>query len=248
LEHLLIAEFEKSSLEFENEIIMSEFIPDESCTIHLWLKSKLPFLCDDTEKVIGITRIVLAMWYLYSQDIIHRDLNLTNIPFNCDSIIWIFNFNCRILINESWNSLQYHRKWNNIPEINCYYTTLEVFESEARLQCNIFLFVLILYEILVNNSWFSEIWTTYQIMKKFVMNNEHIAHEMKISRSDLKTKNLVNMRRISEILTKKHNKIVLIQLMRLRVDSNDRRRDMLDLIQMGGFCSRSPRFLSSWIH
>jgi serine/threonine protein kinase len=156
LKHPLILELRQhiSDTPDHNSVIVTEFAGNGSLANHLSpMKYRLSGANRITKVVIGIC---LAMRYLHSQNVIHRDLKPDNIsPENPEIPSHIDPNSPR-----NWASVDYH------------YLAPECYENHYYPESDVFSFSLILYELLVGQPAFPKHLTVYQIALKVVIKDE----------------------------------------------------------------------------
>jgi aurora kinase len=134
------------------------------------MKSRLSGANRITKIVVGIA---LAMRYLHSQKVIHRDLKPDKILLDWDWIVRIADFghstspeNPEIPSHIDPDS---PRCW---PSFDCHYLAPESYDNRYYPESDVFSFALILYELLVGQPAFSKDLTIYQIAFKVVIKRE----------------------------------------------------------------------------
>jgi serine/threonine protein kinase len=173
LKHPLVLEFqgEISAKSSENSAIVTEFAGNGSLRNYLPpAKRRLSGANRIARIVVGIA---LAMRYIHSQNITHRDLKPDNILLDWDWNVRIADFDQSIWSNKSESpSLIGFDEVKAWPSINSHYLAPECYEHKYPPASDVFSFALILYTLLVGQLAFPEELTRYQIAHKVVINNE----------------------------------------------------------------------------
>jgi serine/threonine protein kinase len=142
--------------------IVTEFAGNGSLADHL------PVARSDGECGLGgpnriariIVGIVLAMRYIHSCGVVHRDLNPGNVLLDWDWNVKIANFGrstSREVRTRNWCSADLH------------YSAPECYENESGPKCDVFSFGLILYELIVGKEAFPKEWPELRVMKELVI-------------------------------------------------------------------------------
>jgi TPR repeat protein len=128
--------------------IVTEFVPNGSLADHLPYASEeraeMNALAGGTRIAIVITGIVLAMRYLHSLGIIHRELTPGSVLVDWEWIIRIGDFGHSLRVNE-------RDTCGSRIAIDPRYTAPECFENDPTLKSDVFSFGAILYEVLTGN-------------------------------------------------------------------------------------------------
>jgi serine/threonine protein kinase len=138
LNHPLIIGFENhiSATECQPAAIVSEFVPNGSLADHL---SELNKLSKGTRIAMIATGIVLAMRYLPSQCIIHRDLTPANVWIDGKWIVRICDFNSSLSANAS--VLAFHEEmfiFSSMQTSEVRYIAPECLENAPNLKSDVF--------------------------------------------------------------------------------------------------------------
>jgi serine/threonine protein kinase len=142
-----------------------DFLPNGSIADHL-PSAKNADMCQlrgDTRIAIIVTGIVLAMRYVHSKGIIHRNLTPTNIFLDWDWIVRIGGFGQSLIANE-----RHSEHFMNSLSLPTGYVAPECYANVWTTKSDVFSFGLILYELLVGEPAFSNELTPYKYLKLVV--------------------------------------------------------------------------------
>jgi serine/threonine protein kinase len=130
--------------------IVTEFVANGSLADHLPVpgNSKLRVLTGGTRIAIIVAGMVLAMRYLHSRGIIHRDLKRANVLLDWDWIVRIGDFSSCLLADEYGRALPHESDRFEKLSVNPRYAAPECFENDLTVKSDVFLFGIILCELL----------------------------------------------------------------------------------------------------
>jgi serine/threonine protein kinase len=169
LNHPLIVGFEQyiPAMKREKAMIVTEFVPNGSLPDYFSSEknSKRTIRANGTRIAIIVVGIVLAMRYLHSNDVIHRDLKPGNILLDWDWIVRICDFSRSVLYYDSNTELDHI---SNQLLLDARYSAPECFNNEPTLKSDVFSFGLILYELLTGEPVFSPDLGNLTVMRMIV--------------------------------------------------------------------------------
>jgi serine/threonine protein kinase len=164
LKHPLILELREHIPEADdcNSAIVTEFVGNGSLANHLPpAESPLTDVNKITKIIVGIA---LAMRYLHSRGVIHRDLKPDNILLDWDWNVRIADFGHSISPDKpKILSLGNPNAFSNGPSCNSRYLAPECYDNRYFPESDVFSFGLIVYELLTGQSAFPDTLTEWQI-------------------------------------------------------------------------------------
>jgi serine/threonine protein kinase len=174
LNHPLIVGFEQyiPATQHQHAMIITEFVPNGSLSDYLssFANSKEIIRSGGTRVAMIVVGIVLAMRYLHSRGIFHRDLKPEHILLGWNWIVRICDF-CLSVSSEGSDS----EFDDNSCQRSFYarYSGPECFNNEPTLKSDVFSFGLILYELLTGKPVFSPDLGHSYVMKMIVLDGAH---------------------------------------------------------------------------
>jgi serine/threonine protein kinase len=175
LNHPLIVGFEAhiSASGIGGKAIVTELAQNGALYDHLPSNpraSPLSLLCGDTRIATIIAGIVLGMRYLHSRGFVHHDLKPDSILLDWNWLVRIKDFSHNVFLGEPQQpSSGGSEKSNPSNLLHAWYAAPEAYHNDYTLKSDVYSFALILYEILVKKSGFSESVTPHQVIKKVVI-------------------------------------------------------------------------------
>jgi serine/threonine protein kinase len=173
LKHPLILELRHhiSDTPEHNSVIVTEFAGNGSLANHLQpTKCRLSGANRITKIVVGIA---LAMRYLHSRNVIHRDLKPDNILLDWDWTVRIADFGHSISPEKpDIPSLLRTNPTGMWPSIDSHYLAPECYDNKYYEESDVFSFGLILYELLVGQPAFPKELTNHQIAHRLIMTDK----------------------------------------------------------------------------
>jgi hypothetical protein len=171
LNHPLIVGFEGHIPPTMNdpEMLITEFVPNGSLADHLPSSNNSgeSIVTGETRIAIIVVGIVLAMRYLHSRGIIHRDLNPGHIFVDWDWIIRIGEFSHSVVVDE----IEEETVFDQQSSFNPFYAAPECFENSPTLESDVFSFGVILCELLSGEPGLSRYLTARELMKQVIFDN-----------------------------------------------------------------------------
>jgi serine/threonine protein kinase len=174
LHHPLIVGFEQyiPATQMQSAMIVTEFVPNGSLADHFSsvANPEQTVRANGTRIAIIVVGIVLAMRYLHSCGIIHRDLRPDNILVDWDWIVRICDF-CRSALSDDSDTKLDHTP--DKPSVSAQYSAPECFSNDPTLKSDVFSFGLILYELLTGQPVFSPELQQSSVMRMIVFDEAH---------------------------------------------------------------------------
>jgi serine/threonine protein kinase len=174
LNHPLILGFEQyiPAMNQQRPMIVTEFVPNGSLADYLSSAAncKQTIRANETRISIIVVGIVLAMRYLHSCGIIHRNLKPGNILLDWDWIVRICDF-CRSISSDGSDAELDHTSDQRF--LDARYRAPECFDNQPTLKSDVFSFGLILYELLTGQPVFSSELQQCIVMKRLICDEAH---------------------------------------------------------------------------
>jgi serine/threonine protein kinase len=173
LKHPLVLELhgDISNRPDHNSAIVTEFA---------WNGSLASYFTSSQCRLSGVNRITkiivgiaLAMRFVHSRGVIHRDLQPDNILLNSDWIVQIADFGQSISPDiPNISSFVYPHRDPSLPSIVSHYLAPECYDNQYSQMSDVFSFGLIVYELLVGKPAFSTELSFYQIAQILAVKDE----------------------------------------------------------------------------
>jgi serine/threonine protein kinase len=159
---ILALRYDISDIPDHCSAIVTEFVENGSLAGYLSSR-KYPLIGANRIARI-IVGIALAMRFLHSRGVIHRDLNPGNVLLDRDWTVRIADFGQSILlINPEIPSLFQHNKASDWPSGDFHYLAPECYDHSYSQMSDVFSFGVILYELLVGKPAFPKDWKRIEI-------------------------------------------------------------------------------------
>jgi serine/threonine protein kinase len=151
--------------------VVTEFVPNGSLADHLSDAKNGDFcqLSGSTRIVRIIVRIVLAMRYIHSHNVIHCDLIPQNILLDWDWNVRICDFVHSVVPDSRNHSPPNFSNENQCwPSVASRYLAPECYEDVTFLESDVFSFGMILYELIIGRPLFSKTLSMYQVISQLI--------------------------------------------------------------------------------
>jgi serine/threonine protein kinase len=151
---------------------VTEFVENGSLADHLPDSDKgdLLRLNSPTKIFRIIVGIVLAMRYLYSQNVIHRNLTPDNILLDRNWSVRVCDFGESVSPDHPQRPPSEGPAGGaSFPEVSSRYASPEIYENIARPESDVFSFGMILYELIIGRSAFPKCMTVSQMALALVI-------------------------------------------------------------------------------